>query len=162
VVSRCQRAGFLFMVGASALYLGAPEWLMKLFVHGSEAASVIGLAQPLLVIVVISLFFDLRFNVLAGAMRGAGSTTYPMVVNIACAWLLFVPLTIWAVPRWGVVGAWWCLAVYVVVMAAFLEVRYRRGGWMRVLAGASETAAGPRPSTAATEDAAARAPAVGL
>jgi MATE family multidrug resistance protein len=151
VVARCQRAGFLLMLAASALYLGAPEWLMALFVHGAEAVPVIDLARPLLLVVVISLFFDLRFNVLAGAMRGAGATTYPMVVNIACAWLLFVPLTVWAVPRWGVVGAWWCLAVYVVVMAALLEVRYRGRTWMRVLVEAGAPGGAPEPAATGAE-----------
>ena len=160
VVKRIQRAGFLLMLGASALYLGAPRWLMALFVEGADAAPVVALARPLLFIVVISLFFDLRFNVVAGAMRGAGATTYPMVVNIACAWLVFVPLTIWSVPRWGVVGAWWCLAVYVAVMAVLLEVRYRGKSWMQIL-----IAAEPEPavdSRSATEERPVQAGVTGL
>jgi hypothetical protein len=39
----------------------------------------------------------------------------------------------WATPRFGVVGAWWCLAIYEALMVALLEVRYRFGSWMRVL-----------------------------
>jgi multidrug resistance protein, MATE family len=150
VVSRIQRLGLLLMGGAAVLYLGAPEWLMGLFVDASEGAEVIDLARPLLLVVVVALFFDLRFNVLAGAMRGAGDTTYSMVLNIAGAWLVFVPLTIWATPRFGVVGAWWCLAIYEALMVVLLELRYRFGSWMRVLVEVPEGEPGAAP-TPATE-----------
>lgn len=135
VVRRIHRLGLGLMGGAAVLYLGVPEWLMRLFVDANEGAEVISFARPLLLVVVVALFFDLRFNVLAGAMRGAGDTTFSMAVNIAGAWLFFVPLTVWATPRFGVVGAWWCLAIYEALMVALLEARYRWGRWMRTLVG---------------------------
>jgi MATE family multidrug resistance protein len=132
-VRRIMNLGWLYMAITAALYIGLPEQLMALFVRASDVGALLPYARPLFAIVVVCLVFDLRFNVIAGALRGAGDTTYPMAITIASAWLVFVPLTWWATPRFGLVGAWSCLLVHVVLMTLALELRYRGSGWMRRL-----------------------------
>jgi multidrug resistance protein, MATE family len=131
--SRIMRLGLGLTAAISVLYLTAPEWLISLFVREGDAAALLPYARPLFTVVVICLFFDLRFNVLAGALRGAGDTTYSMVVNIGSAWLVFVPATLFATPRFGLVGAWWCLVIHVALMTALLELRYRGSRWVHSL-----------------------------
>jgi MATE family multidrug resistance protein len=132
-VGRVMRLGWAFMGVTAALYLGLPEFLMGLFVTSADVGSLIPYARPLFTIVVVCLVFDLRFNVVAGALRGAGDTTYAMCTNVGSAWLVFVPLTLWAAPRYGLIGAWWCLVAHVALMTLLLELRYRGSGWMRRL-----------------------------
>ncbi len=132
-VGRVMRLGLVLTGLTGVLYIGLPEQIIQLFGRSGEVEVMTSYARPLFTAVVVCLLFDLRFAVLAGALRGAGDTTYSMVVNIASAWLLFVPLTLWATPRYGLVAAWWCLVVHVATMAGLLEIRYRGDRWMRRL-----------------------------
>ena len=58
--------------------------------------------------------------VVAGGLRGAGDTTYAMWANVASAWLLFVPLTLYVAPRYGLVAAWSCVIAYLAAMALLI------------------------------------------
>ncbi len=132
-VSVVMRLGLLLTGLIGLVYLAVPELLISLFVSAADVDRLTPYARPLFTVVVVCLFFDLRFNVLSGALRGAGDTRYSMMVNVASAWLLFVPLTVVLAARFGVVGAWWALAAHVAMMAALLEVRYRGASWMHRL-----------------------------
>ncbi|MEM1250117.1 MAG: MATE family efflux transporter, partial [Acidobacteriota bacterium] len=134
VVRRVMFVGLGLMTLTGTLYIGFPEQIIEVFGKEGELSGMISYARPLLTVVVVCLFFDLRLNVLAGALRGAGDTTYAMVVTIASAWLIFVPLTLYTTPRWGLLAAWWCLVLHVAVMTLLLEVRYRGQKWLRRLA----------------------------
>ena len=131
--SRIMWLGLWLTAAVGVLYLSAPEWLIRLFVREGDAGALLPYARPLFTVVVICLFFDLRFNVLAGALRGAGDTAYSMLVNIGSAWLVFVPATLFATPRFGLVGAWWCLVIHVALMTLLLEIRYRGSRWVHSL-----------------------------
>jgi MATE family multidrug resistance protein len=117
----------LFAVG----YLALPRSLMALFVRGSDLPALLPFARPLFAIVAACLIFDLVFIVVAGALRGAGDTTYPMAVNVGNAWLFFVPATLYIAPRAGVVGAWACLFIFVVLNAALIWPRFRGTAWLK-------------------------------
>ncbi len=131
-VAKIMKLGGAFTAACSVFYIGFPEFLMRAFVEEGDVAELIPYARPLFAIVVVCLFFDLRFNLISGALRGAGDTTYSMLVNIGSAWLVFVPLTFLMIDRFGLVGAWWCLAVHVALMALLLEIRYRGSRWIEV------------------------------
>ena len=131
-VGKIMKLGGAFTAVCAVFYIGFPEFLMRAFVEEGNVAELIPYARPLFAIVVVCLFFDLRFNLISGALRGAGDTTYSMLVNIGSAWLVFVPLTFLMIGRFGLVGAWWCLAVHVALMAFLLEVRYRGSRWIDV------------------------------
>ena len=131
VTRRVLHVGYVLMGLMGIVYLSIPEHLMSLFVRAAEFDMVQPYARPLFIVVAICLVFDLQFNVASGALRGAGDTTYPMLVNIGSAWLVLVPATLWAAPRYGVVGAWACLILHVVVMAGLLLLRIRGDRWVR-------------------------------
>ncbi len=129
VVRRVLRIGYIGMALMSIVYIGFPDRLMALFVNEAEVSLVMPYARPLFVIAVVCLVFDLQFNVLAGALRGAGDTTYSMLVNVGVAWLVFVPLLFVATRHWGLIGAWSCFIVHVALMAALLGLRVRGSTW---------------------------------
>jgi Na+-driven multidrug efflux pump len=131
VTRRLLRIGYALMALPGVVYLAFPHRLMALFVKAEELDRLAPFARPLFIVVVVCLMFDLRFNVLAGALRGAGDTSYPMWVTIASAWLLFVPATLWATPRFGLVGAWACLILHLAVLATALGFRVAGVAWLR-------------------------------
>jgi MATE family multidrug resistance protein len=131
VTRRILRVGYVLMVALGLVYVLGPEWLMSLFVRQSELAVLLPFARPLFTIVAIALFFDLTFVVVAGALRGAGDTTYAMFVNVGTAWLLFVPATLFVAPRYGLAAAWSCLILYLAVMALLIEIRFRGTAWLK-------------------------------
>ena len=110
----------------------------------SEAERLLPLARPLFMVVVICLVFDTVFHIVYGALRGAGDTKYPMVVNIGSAWLLFVPALLLVTPVYGLIGAWSCLILHIAVMASLLVLRYRGDAWMKPPL--DEDAAPPEPA----------------
>ena len=132
-VSRLWNIGLVLTALCSVVYIGFPKALMRAFVKAEEVDQLLPYASPLFVVVCVCLLLDLRFNLISGALRGAGDTTYSMIVNVGSAWLVFVPLTIWASARWGLVGAWWCFVVHLLVMVVFLEARYRGTKWIHMV-----------------------------
>jgi len=152
VVRRVTWLGYALTVVVGAVYVLAPGRLMALFVSADELPRLLPFARPLFAVVVACLVFDLKFNILSGALRGAGDTTYSMLVNIASAWLLFVPALLLVTPRWGLVGAWSCFILHVFVMASLLELRVRGSRWLRspvLRGGEAPQRAGPVPSDSA-------------
>jgi len=130
-VARILRIGYVMMGLLAVLYLGAPEWLMSLFVEPGSAEALRPFARPVFAIVAACLFVDLNFMIAWGALRGAGDTTFSMAVNIGSSWLLLVPGSALMAPRFGLVGAWSCLLLHVTVMALVLRWRWAGSGWLR-------------------------------
>lgn len=131
VIKRNLKVGYVLMAALGLVYALVPEGLMSLFVRESEVDVLLPFARPLFTIVAISVFFDLTFMVVAGGLRGAGDTTYAMVANVASAWLVFVPLTLYVAPRYGLVAAWSCVIVYLACMATLIWLRFRGTAWLK-------------------------------
>jgi MATE family multidrug resistance protein len=131
VVRRVLRLGYGLVAVTGMLYIALPHQLMALFVTRAELPALLPFARPLFLIVVVCLVFDLQFAVLSGALRGAGDTTYAMLVNLGSAWLLFVPATVLVTPRFGLIGAWACLILHVFAMATLLVLRVRGSVWLK-------------------------------
>jgi MATE family multidrug resistance protein len=114
--------------GIAALFLLAPDALMRLYVSDPE---VIALGGPLLALGAAFQLFDALQLVVGGALRGAGDTRWPFLVQTALAWALRLPLAwLFAVTLGGgVVGAWYAEFVFVLSLAAALALRFRSGAW---------------------------------
>jgi MATE family multidrug resistance protein len=153
VVRRVTRLGVGLMSIFGLIYLLLPGQIMAVFVSGADLPRLLPFARPLFTVVVLCLLFDLDFNLLSGALRGAGDTTYSMAVNITSAWLLFVPALLLVAPRYGLVGAWACFILHLVAMATCLEIRVRGNRWLHrpVMEGVEIRAAAEREEPAPTE-----------
>ena len=130
VVRRVEKLGYLLTFVLGVIYAVFPRQLMAIFVTASEIDRVLPFARPLFLIVILCLVFDLKFNILSGALRGAGDTKFPMYINVLSAWLLFVPALLIVTPRFGLIGAWACFILHVFVMAVALELRVRGKRWL--------------------------------
>ncbi len=124
------KLALVFAVGVAGLFLAAPELLIRIF---TEDADVLTLGRPLLAVGAAFQLLDAIGIVASGALRGAGDTRWPFVVQTATAWLVFLPLS-WLFGvglGGGLVGAWLAGCVHVVALAAAFALRFRSGAWRR-------------------------------
>jgi multidrug resistance protein, MATE family len=96
-------AGFMSLAGV-VLYL-FPSILLRVYTND---LSVIKAGVPLLFVCAWFQLFDGLQSVTTGALRGAGDTRTPMLVNLAGHWLIGLPLATWLAfgVGWQVLGLW--------------------------------------------------------
>jgi len=68
---------------------------------------------------------------LAGALRGAGDTMYPLYASAFGIWVfrVFVAYAFVGVLGWGLIGAWVALVLDQYTRALIVLLRYRSGRW---------------------------------
>ena len=122
------------MTGAALLFFFVPGLLVGLFVSGDSNAEVITTTIPLLRIAAISTPPLALLMIVGGALRGAGDTRVPLVLNLVGFLEVRIPGAYWLAYGlgWGLVGAWWAMVADVVVRCALILLRYRHGGWKRM------------------------------
>ncbi|MEQ8663845.1 MAG: MATE family efflux transporter, partial [Gammaproteobacteria bacterium] len=121
--------GFMLLV-AAAFLLGA-EALAGLF---AREAAIVAHAADCLRLVALGYGFFAVGLVLTQAFNGAGDTWTPTVINLACFWVVQLPLAWWlATPAgFGPRGIFAAITVAEVAVAALSWWFYRRGRWRRV------------------------------
>lgn len=130
-VHRVLKLGYVLMGMMAVVYFVFPERLMAVFVEGEDLERLLPLARPLFLIVIACLTLDMVNEVLMGAMRGAGDTKVPMYVDLGSIYVLFLPALAVVVPRFGLVGAWGCVAMHMGVLTALLSWRFRGKAWLK-------------------------------
>jgi MATE family multidrug resistance protein len=125
------RMGATFMGIVGLLFLLFPSQIVGVFIGDPDVISVgtlplrmVGLVQPILAAAII----------LAGALRGAGDTRFPMIVTGASIWLLRVPLSyiLAFVLGWGLAGAWAAFVLDLCVRGVLNTLRFRAGLWKTI------------------------------
>ncbi len=115
--------GVVFLVFAPEL-IGIFTDEEDVIAAGTTPLRLIGLVQPFLA----------AMMVFAGALRGAGDTITPMLVNGGGVWLIRVPLclllTLWL--GWGLTGVWAVMSLDLCVRGTVMFVQFRRGAWKTV------------------------------
>jgi Na+-driven multidrug efflux pump len=125
------RVGVGLSLLVAGLFVIAPELCLRLFVSDE---TVLRLGAPLLAVGAAFQVCD-AFGVLnGGALRGAGDTRWPFVVQTLLAWGLFLPAA-WLGGTWldaGLTGAWMGGVVYVAALGLALHWRFQSGAWQAV------------------------------
>ncbi|HEX6989354.1 MAG TPA: MATE family efflux transporter, partial [Bacillota bacterium] len=68
--------------------------------------------------------------VLAGALRGAGDTRWPLYATAAGMWGVRVALGVLFVSAgWGLAGAWSAMVLDQMARSVFIYLRFRAGAW---------------------------------
>jgi MATE family multidrug resistance protein len=117
----------VFVVGAPAL--------VRVFSRGFGAgdAAILPLAETLLRLAAVYTLADATQIVFAGALRGAGDTTWVMIISGILHWLMavtaFVLIRVVALPP---VAVWLVFIGFVVSMGVAMWLRHRFGGWERI------------------------------
>jgi len=131
------RACLLAMVGMGLIgltYLIAPATLIGIF---SDEPSVINAGVAVLRLVALYQIFDAIGIVFAGALNGAGDTTFTMWARTILAWGLFIPL-VWVVIfplQGGIWGAWLAALAYLGGIGLLYFWRFRSGKWKTIVLG---------------------------
>ena len=114
--------GASFMSLTAILFIFAPRALASAYTYEVE---VIALASLLIPVAGFFQVFDGLQVVSAGALRGAGDTRAPLVVNIVGFWCIGLP-TSWLLGfklGYGPVGLWWGFVAGLGAVAMFLMIR---------------------------------------
>lgn len=124
----------LVMTGIGLVFFTFPRQLAALFAPGEVGVIALGatairisaLEQPAIALEMV----------LAGALRGAGDTRFPLLVTSLGFWLVRMPLTYLVVFVWQLpLGAVWVVTAIDWFFRSILLYRYyRRGQWLKVRA----------------------------
>lgn len=69
--------------------------------------------------------------VASGALRGAGDTLVPFLLNFGSLWLVRIPLSAYLAPIAGLRGVWVAMCIELNVRGVLLLLRLRTKGWSR-------------------------------
>jgi MATE family multidrug resistance protein len=123
--------GLLLSGVIAVLFVAIPGPLLRIF---TDDPAVVTLGRPLLAIGALFQVFDFLAIVTEGALRGAGDTRWPFLVETALGWGFFVPFAylLGVVLEGGLTGAWFGGLVYVCALAMVLVRRFRSGAWQKI------------------------------
>ncbi len=112
-------------------YLIAPAQLMGIF---SQEQSVIDAGVFVMRLIAFYQVFDALGIVMAGALNGAGDTTFTMAARSIMAWGMFIPLVWLLIYRFdaGLAGAWAGALIYLGGLAFVYLWRFRTGRWKTI------------------------------
>lgn len=133
--ARAERSGWhaaryntIFMVVICMLFLVFAPVISRMFSndpevihHATNCLRIMGLGLPLAAIGMI----------IAQALNGAGDTTTPTLMNLACFWLTQIPLAYYLaeIVAMGPNGVFIAMVVAEVLLTIFSIVVFRRGAW---------------------------------
>ncbi len=122
------KLGFGLAAVVATLFVTVPGLLFRIF---SDDPAVLALGGPLLLLAAAFQLLDALGIVVGGALRGAGDTRWPFVVQTSLAWGLRVPLVyLFGVTlERGVLGAWFAELIYIWVLGGAFALRFRGGAW---------------------------------
>lgn len=122
---------YMVLAGA-ALYLFRYE-LIGLF---TQDPKVLEIGAAIMFFVAIYQLCDAMFLIYVGALRGAGDTLVPAIVQAALVWTIVVgggAVIAWNWPQYGVSGPWTLATVFGVILGLFLLNRFQRGHWKSIV-----------------------------
>ena len=109
------------------MYLAAP-WMFSLLtpdkairVLGTKVLRIEAFAEPMFAASIVA----------AGALRGAGDTLVPSVMNLASMWGVRITLSLLLAPRLGLAGVWIAMCMELCVRGILFLIRLFRGKWLK-------------------------------
>ena len=133
-----RRAHLGFGVCATYMVLagvGLFLWRYPLIGIFSSDPQIQRIGAQLMTFVALYQICDAMFVIYIGALRGAGDTLVPAVVQTALLWSIVVGggffMSKYA-PQWGVVGPWTMATICGLLLGVFLLTRFLRGGWKSI------------------------------
>lgn len=123
---------FIYVGALSTLYLVQAEWLVGLF---SDDPVVIDIGTKIMYCVAMFQLFDVLGQVYYHALRGAGDTTWPMIMMTVSHWTVVVgggAMVVKLKPEWGSLGPWVVATVLISLSGLLLWWRWRSRAWMKI------------------------------
>ncbi len=125
------RLGLLYTATLAVVFAVFPDKLISLINSDPE---VIRMGTPILRMAAMFQIFDGIGIISSGCLRGSGDTLWTMLVGIAYVWLVFVPLAYIGafVLKFGVLGAWAGITIYIIALSITFFLRFRSGRWQKI------------------------------
>jgi putative MATE family efflux protein len=122
------RSAMLWMGTMGALFFVAAPWLIGVFTDDPEITRV---GIPALQVLAFGQPQQALAMVLAGGLRGAGDTRFPMLTTTVSMWLVRLPLAWIFVEwfKWGLPGAYASFIFGSTLEGLAIYLRYRSGRW---------------------------------
>lgn len=132
IVTACLASGALLTGSGLLMFFGANQ-LAHVFLSPDQTG-VLAIVPGLLRIVSVAMPFLAFYQVLTGALRGAGDTRWPLAFTFIGFVGVRLPLAYWLALSlgWGVRGAWYAMVVDVLVRCSLVSYRFLHGGWKKV------------------------------
>jgi MATE family multidrug resistance protein len=106
--------------------------LIQLFSHDPE---VLRVGSIVLVFIAGYQLFDAMFVIYSSALRGAGDTLVPTIVQVTLVWSIVVgggAAAAHFAPSYGVIGPWTLASLFGGLLGLYLFLRFRRGRWKTI------------------------------
>ncbi len=155
IVGRCMGAGRPDLAAARTWlglklaigYMGAcaiafvlfKEPMIALFIDeqatDTQRAMLLEVGASVMIAAAAFQFGDALGIMLIGALRGAGDTTWPSLVNIALSWIFIVVggwLAVAFVPQLGSIGPWIAAALFITSLGVAMLARFLGGKWRSI------------------------------
>jgi MATE family multidrug resistance protein len=113
------------------LFVAVPGPLLRIF---TDDPAVVSLGRPLLLLGALFQVCDAVQIISEGALRGAGDTRWPFLVETTFGWGVFLPLA-WLLGEplgLGLTGAWIGGTLSLAASASILVRRFRSGAWQGI------------------------------
>ena len=115
------------------------EPLIRLFVTEEytpeDAAEIVRIGGLVMICAAVFQIFDALGIALIGALRGAGDTVVPGVLNAVCAWVFLLGGGWFIVTQWpemGSLGPWIAAAAFIIALGSALVWRWFSGAWKKI------------------------------
>jgi MATE family multidrug resistance protein len=133
-VGSALRLSLVYMGLCGLLYVFGAPLLLAPYAAGADPATfptVAAMATVLLRFVAFYSIFDMLNLIHAAGLRGAGDTTYSMLLTFVLGWIvMLVPAGIGCLYLGrGVYFAWWMATLYVFLLGLLMRRRFRAGHW---------------------------------
>lgn len=125
------RIAALWMAVMGVIFFLLPEPLLRIF---TDDPAVLAIGVPSLQVIGVASPLSSVGLVLAGALRGAGDTRFPLWIQLVTGWLFRVPIgyVCGVTLAFGLPGMYVGVFADAVVGSVLAAWRYRRGGWRTV------------------------------
>ena len=133
----CSAAVLVFFWGQGFTYFFTGDWSSPTTIESAGLLKIIASIMPCLAIVMI----------LTGGLRGAGDTIWPFAITAIGFFIVRIPLAVFlsldeiSLPimtepisgcGWGIQGAWYAMAIDLVIRSFLVGGRFLHGGWQRI------------------------------
>ncbi len=109
--------GLMFLCAPGMLAMLTPDAAIRAL--GVRVLRIEAFAEPLFAVSIVA----------AGALRGAGDTLVPSLINLASMWGVRITAATLLAPRFGLVGVWIAMCGELCVRGIMFFVRLMRGRW---------------------------------
>ena len=112
--------GVLFLFSEPLIRIFSTD--LEVIALGSQVLRIVAFAEPLFGASIVA----------SGALRGAGDSKGPFLINLATMWVVRITLSLVLVGSLGLIGVWLAMAAELCARGLIFMIRLYRGKWLHI------------------------------